>query len=500
MKAEIWVKGALCLVAAFLVSWDRRRAARASGPAAAGGAARRARPWLVGAGLVAVVAYYNAGEFHFSGFIHHWEQFHYQLGSKYFPELGYDGLYAASVYHQATSRPDHPIQPWVRDLRTNGMAAARDVFAQGEEVKRRFSAERWRQFVVDHGYYLDAIHPAVLRAVRRDHGYNPTPTWTFVARLFAGGPVDGGALVRAGLLDPLLLLVLFVSIFRTYGSRVGSLCLLVFGLGYAWRFHWIGGAFLRLDWLAAVGIAVCAMRAGRCRWAGALLAYAGMVRIFPFAFLFGPAIGALRALVKKEDLAWAGRLGQGFVLGLVLCLAAGALTGRGFGAWVEFAQNLDKHRGTWLTNNVGLANTVLYDLDVMRRVEVNWGLPEPWLPVQQKIDRLTGERRPWIAALTGVYLVLFSLACWRARREESVVLGIVAIFALTLLTCYYWIMLLLVPLRSATLGTVALLLLSAGLYGLHLLTPAFEMIYGLMSWALALLFLAWMTRPFDGAR
>jgi hypothetical protein len=96
--------------------------------------------------LVAVAAYYNFGGFHQPGWIHHWEQFHYQLGSKYFPELGYDGLYAASLTAQTESRPDVDLQPWARDLRTNRVELTQEILAHGREVKERFTPARWREF------------------------------------------------------------------------------------------------------------------------------------------------------------------------------------------------------------------------------------------------------------------------------------------------------------------------------------------------------------------
>lgn len=500
METEIWIKGVLCLLFAAGLIWaartdgahpdarpdktPKRRIARTR-PAQAGS-------WLVFAALIATAAYYNAGDFHSPGYVHHWEQFHYQLGAKYFPELGYDGLYAASAAAQFESRPDYPLQTNIRDLRTNEMRPSAQVLLHGQEVRQRFDDERWSQFRDDHAHYLDTLQPNYLGAIRHDHGYNPTPTWTFVARLFAWADADRATLVGLGLLDPLLLLVLFVFVFRTYGSRIGCLTVLVFGLGYAWRFFWIGGAFLRLDWLAAVGIAVCMMRRERYRTAGALLAYAGMVRIFPFALLLGPGVLALRALVQRQDFGWAWRLAQGFVVGVLLCLTVGGFTGRGFDAWQEFAVNLEKHKETWLTNNVGLANVVLYDVDTMKRVDVDWSLPEPWIHWQAKMNRLEAERSVGTSMLAGFYLLLVALASWRARRDTSIVLGMGAIFSLALLTCYYWIMLLLVPIRNPRWGTVALLLFSAWLYGLHLVTPSFEMIYGLASWGLALLLLVWV--------
>jgi len=486
MSFEIVSKLVLCLLAVPVVLWLDRAGARDS--------RRQAGSILVLVATIAVGAYYNYGAFHGTSYIHHWEQFHYYLGSKYFPELGYDGLYAASLRAQRETHREMNFQAWTRDLTTNEVTSSWQVLARGTEVKERFSEERWRSFLADHTYFLERNNWQYMRRIRMDHGYNPTPTWTAVARLFdAWLPADDGSLSWLGSLDLVLLVVLFAFIITTYGSRIGCFSLIVFGLGYPWRFDWVGGALLRLDWLVAVGVAVCLLRRERYRWAGALLAYAGLVRIFPLALLLGPGVLALRALIKKEDFGWAWRFAQGFLLSLVLCVLAGSLAGRGVEAWGEFASNLETHEETWLTNNVGLKNVLLYDVDTMQRNRVNWSLPEPWLPWQRHMTQVKEERAAWFYALAGLYLLLVAAAAWRAQRDESVILGIGAVFALGLLTCYYWSMLLLVPLRDGRKGAATLLLLSAGLYGLHLATPpSFEMIYGLMSWAMALLLLVWL--------
>lgn len=490
MPHELWIKGVLCLLAVpVVVWWDRPR-----GAASARQGVRKASPLLLALALVAAATYYNFGGFHGPGYVHYWEQFHYYLGSKYFPELGYDGLYAASLTAQAETLPGMAVQPWVRDLRTNQVVSGSEVLAHGREVKERFRPERWERFAEDHEHFLSWMAGGYLARVRKDHGYNPTPTWTFVARSFdARIPAGSTTLALLGALDPLLLAVLFAFLFTTYGSRLGSLCLVVFGLGYPWRFDWIGGAFLRLDWLVALGVAVCLMRRERYRWAGALVAYAGMVRIFPFVFLLGPAVLALRALVRRGDLSWARRFAQGFAVAIALCLAAGGLAGRGLDAWGELAANLGKHHETWLTNNVGLENLVLYDLATLRREEVDFSLPEPWLPWQETMSRREAERRPWTWSLAVLCLALVAAAAWRARRDEALTLGMGAAFALALLTCYYWVMLLLVPLRGGRLAAATLLLVNAWLYGLHLASaPSFELIYGLFSWVLAFLLLLWV--------
>jgi hypothetical protein len=61
---------------------------------------------------VSAAAYVNFGAFHGNGlFAHDWEQFHYFLGSKYFAEVGYDGLYVASMGAEMQGRPEGQFQP-----------------------------------------------------------------------------------------------------------------------------------------------------------------------------------------------------------------------------------------------------------------------------------------------------------------------------------------------------------------------------------------------------
>jgi len=483
---EILIKGTLSLIALAIVVW-RHAAARHIDRNRAGSA-------LAVIAAVAIIAYPNFGRFHGTSDIHHWEQFHYFLGSKYFAELRYDGLYAASIAAEMELGLPRSLPSHVRDLRTNDVVPLEHIFDHAREVKARFAPERWRAFVHDVRYFLTSNRPDYIAKIRKDHGYNPTPTWTFSARLFSRWlPATDITLSGLAWIDPLLLATMFVFIFRTYGSRVGCLSLVVFGLGYPWRFDWVGGAFLRQDWLAAAGIGVCMLHRKRFAIAGSLFAYAAMVRVFPGGFVVGPAVVALRHLSRHESIRWFGRLCGGFLVSAVVCLVAGSLTGAGTAAWPEFVRNLEKHHETWLTNNVGLKNVLLYDGATMRREDVNWQLAEPWIIWQGKMNRLQRERRPVLLAATSMMLGLIACSAWRLRTDQAAILGTAIAFAVVVLTCYYWVMLLLIPLgRGRWVPTAGWLAVNVGLYGLHLATPAFEMRYGIMSWALFVFFLLWL--------
>lgn len=460
--------------------------------------AQRAGNLLTVAAIIAVLAYLNFGAFHGRVYNHFWEQFHYVLGAKYFPELGHDGLYAASIEAQTRKNPEAyqgHIQPVIRDLRTNEMVStqAPETLEHRAEVKARFSDERWSEFINDNYHFLWRNTPGYITSIRRDHGFNPPPSWTFVARLFAWPKVDDSSLAWMANLDVILLITMFVVVFRTYGSRIGCLSLILFGLNYAGRYYWVGGAFLREDWLACSVIGICMLKREKYFAGGAFIGWATAVRVFPVLFLFGPAILGLRALIRREPLKWSFQIVGGFVLALLVALAAGSLTGRGPAAWSEFADAITLHRGTWLTNNVGLENVILYDMETMERKLVNFSLPEPWIHWQAKMDQLKVERSPVVWGARGLMLLILAMACWRARVDDAAAIGgMVAIFALVVTTCYYWQMLLIIPfLRSRTLlyGAIGLNIFMAVL---HFLTPSFEMRYGLYSWGLLILFLSFL--------
>jgi hypothetical protein len=462
----------------------------------------RPAPKLLGfAALLSATAYFNFGQFHGPRLAHHWEQFHYFLGSRYFPELGYDGLYVASVAAQRESLPRYPVQKRVRDLRTNQMAAIRDLDTHAAEVRARFSPERWRSFLTDNRFFLTANPSHYIELIRQDHGYNPTPTWTFVARMLGSRWLSPsrGTLTALGLLDPLLLAVAFAAVFRVFGSGVGCTAVILFGLGYPWRYYWVGGAFLRQDWFVAFILAACALRRGRHGMAGALVGYATMVRVFPVLFLFGPAILAIRAGARRESLRPWVRLATGFCLAVLLGLAAGALAGRGPAAWSEFAHNLEKHRATWLTNNVGLRNLALYGNETLHNELIDASLPEPWGPWKQEMQRRYQERRALVWLLAALLLLPTAAAAWRAAPHEALILGMVPIFALLDITWYYWVMLVALALWRSRGPALGVLVLNGVLFGLHYCWAdelagglSYAVMGGVMSLGLLILFLGWV--------
>ena len=145
---ETWLHAAACGAGAALVL--------AAAAARAGRRERLERGLCLALAALGVASFANFGDLHHQadrGFVHRWEHFHYHLGSKYFPELGYDGLYVASIAAQHASHPQLRVGRRLRDLRTNRSERAGDASAHRREVRARFSTERWEAFVADHAVF-----------------------------------------------------------------------------------------------------------------------------------------------------------------------------------------------------------------------------------------------------------------------------------------------------------------------------------------------------------
>ena len=259
----------------------RRAAVAPTAPRERGGPRRMVACLLAVVSLVAFTGFFG---FHQGRFTHFGENFHYQLGSKYFPELGYDGLYDASVAAQEESDPKLPLPATVRDLRTNSIVPV--------AVARRPIGTRFASASAPSGGGTSSATTgtsstggrcASLTRLRLDHGYNPSPT---PGRSSGDCSTRGCRSTRRrflcmALLDWVLIAVALVAVrrHRTGSGRHRGVRDTCSSLGYPWGYASVGGAFLRYR-------LVCGRRRGHlharsqasrhCR--GALLAYATAVR------------------------------------------------------------------------------------------------------------------------------------------------------------------------------------------------------------------------------
>ena len=250
--------------------------------------------------VVAVAAFFNLGRPQFadrstgqSSFIHHYDMRVYFPVAKYFEELGFEGVYLASVAAYADDNAGATLGSLgatpLRDMDTLRMTRVEEVEWKIRAVQKRFSAERWSEFKRDMRYFRQSMGvPDYLSSIT-DHGGNATPLWFTIARLlFFKTYASETTLLVGALLDPLLLLLMFLAIGRAYGVRTMLISMVIFGANdfYMFGSNW-AGATLRHDWLAYLGMGISALKLERWATGGALLALSAMIRAFPAFALVG---------------------------------------------------------------------------------------------------------------------------------------------------------------------------------------------------------------------
>src|SRR6185369_6244813 len=276
----------LALLGFALLHWGMRLA-RAGRPEAHARLRDRA---LAALGALAALTYVNFGFFHFSGFIHDHEWTHYYLGAKYSDEVGYDRLYecltTADVEDGLRRRAELRK---IRNLRTNLIERTDDVLAHPERCTSHFSPQRWQEFRHDAAFFRGRQSPRRWDDLQVDHGYNATPVWNALGHVLANlSPAGEGQLYALALLDPAYLVAMIAVIWWAFGWRALCVALLVFATNFPSRFYWTGGSFLRWDWLFFLVAGICCLKKGRPALAGAALAYAAGLRVFPVLVFVGP--------------------------------------------------------------------------------------------------------------------------------------------------------------------------------------------------------------------
>ncbi len=415
---------------------------------------------LAVAGLIAVATYFNFGAFHFGGYIHGWDTFHYYVGSKYFRELGYERIYECVAVADSLE-PAYRQRVTLRkitNLRTNVLEPAAGVVAEPQRCTDRFTAERWREFRHDVAWFRAREAPERWDDLSTDHGYNATPVWNLAGSLLANsGPATDGRILALTLIDPLYFLALAAVVVWAFGWRTAAVALLVFGTYFPSRFFWTGGAFLRWDWLFYTVAAVACLRKGRPLLAGAAFGYAALLRVFPVLLGAGPAlalgmalagslgkrsggVGAtLRAAFAREPARSHARFFAGAAVAALLLLPASAVVAGGTDAFAAFVANTQKHRGTPLTNNMGLRTVLTYRPSEIGRRLVSDAATDPWLAWKEA--RLAAWRESRLVALlfAAGALVLIGLAVRRHSEPWlAAVLGLALVAFAVELTSYYY--------------------------------------------------------------
>jgi hypothetical protein len=414
--------------------------------------------------VVAVVVYLNFFSFHGGGtWVHYHDVAHYYLGSKYFRELGYSGLYTAMVRAEGEMYGNRFRAPEARDLSTGELVPVRSLLARSHPVRDRFTSERWTAFREDVALFRDALGPQY-GAVLVDHGFNPTPFWAVMggslANLVPAGSRTGVFLLT--LLDPLLLAAAFAAVAWTFGLRTALLSLIYFSIVFGATFGWTGGAFLRYVWLVAVVFAVCCLQRQWHGLAGAWLALAATLRVFPAVFLAGIVFKAAGTLLRERRFAPSHRsLFFAFGAATLFLVAVTGLLPQRLGAWRLFREHMARHVESPATNLVGFTGVL----------EASSGdVTASATGSDADAARHAAVYRLQLATLLPAVVLLVALISQRMDDLNASLLALPLLLAGLNLASYYWVMLVLLTLvnRDRPLRLVAIFGLELASYTLFL--------------------------------
>ncbi|MFQ5418694.1 MAG: hypothetical protein ACE5FL_16830, partial [Myxococcota bacterium] len=400
-------------------------------------------------GVVGALCWWNLFQLEGRGFVQGHEQFHYFVGAKYFRELGYTRLYACTAVADANAVPREHLEGWlIRDLASNRLVPIGTAIDHPERCTAHFDPPRWREFQQDVAWFRDRITPWKWRWLVMDHGYNAPPAWGVLAIPIANFlDVSASSIVWASRIDPLLQLVMWGVVAWAFGWRVLCVALIFWGTNGLGEFSFVGGGYLRQDWLCAAVAGLCALRREKHLAAGVLLATAALLRLIPIVLILAFALGALIVVVRERSWRPAPahrRFAAGCGLALLIFVPLSGVTS-GFESWPRFVENIRLHRGTPLLNNLGLRTLASYDSDNAIPDDFSNEKAARW---KRGRDEAFSANAWWMAVGGLLFAALLARAAARSPGWVAAVLGVGAAVIFLEVTAYYYALLIAYALLS----------------------------------------------------
>ena len=398
--------------------------------------------------VLAGMFWFNGFRFHFSGYVHYWDFYHYYMGAKYSPELGYSSIYDCGVvadledgYTLADSKRTY------RNLEVNAIQGVGQLAADPQICKGHFSKERWEDFKADIRFFRGKMSQDRWHNIHLDHGFNATPVWSIAGFVLSStGVASDAQVLTLASIDAVLMITMWFFLWWAFGWEVMCIAMLYWGTNYPARFWWTGGSFLRHDWLFWCVVGISCLKKNLHGLAGATLTYAALLRIFPGALLIPICIKyVFNSIAERKLLPHAhqrrfvmGAAGAGFILVLLSFFPAQSKN-----VWYDFVQNSRKHLETPLTNNMGLKTVMKYKLENRARFSVDETQIDPFLVWKREQIETFEEREIFYYLLVLLFLVFLARAAIRHEDWVAAAMGAALVPIATELTCYYYGILLL---------------------------------------------------------
>ena len=422
----------------------------------------------------------------------HWhDTFHYFMGAKYLPELGYTRIYEATWVAGRELGAFAPIRQ-VRDLATY---TPRDVTTiDAAAVRARFAPARWQAFKRD--LLVFGPHITHWDQVFLDPGYNdPPPRALLLHLLVRWMPATPPTLGLLTSLDYAIVLATFWAVRRAFGGLAAALAFAFLALSFFARFDFMGGSPLRWDWICALLLGAAALARRAPVAAGLGLGYAVLARIFPALFLLPLAAKWMQArLTGARDPALTRSLAAAAALMLAVTLALAAVpASRALSE--EFAAKIRLHNQSVYTNHVGLGSLIAFHT-------APWvERPDGTLFVPHEAA-LAARPPSWVLLVVSVlYLVVALPLMLKASPLESMMYAVPLVFCALSPAGYYYsflVLLVLLPWRDGVADRVRLVamalltLVGAAAYAFEMASPDYFPLFYQVSLQLGVFFLFWL--------
>jgi hypothetical protein len=239
--------------------------------------------------------------------------------------------------------------------------------------------------------------------------------------MFKNAPASNEVLIATGLLDPLLLLLYAVVVWRSFGITAALVSLVIFGANdfYMFGSNW-AGATLRNDWMVYLGLGACALKTERYKLGGALLAMSALIRAFPAISLIALCVplaysllDSTKKLGRRPSLQEIMKDNKWFVdavIGAAACVGISVLLSSlvlGFDAWPLWVKKISSFTSSPHVNHISLL-TMTAGSEGNQALVLRDRLPLHWAVVGSFVVLTlwaSYRRPPHVAALFGILLM-----------------------------------------------------------------------------------------------